>query len=96
MTTLLTPAFLLILPACLAGGLVLGLIYFRAVRASADLIVSAGSPRLGLALTLGRVVVMAFGLVLAVQAGGAALLATLGGVLCARAVLLGRDRSTPA
>lgn len=80
------------LPACFLGGLALGYAYFHAVRRTADLIVSQGHPVLGLALTLGRLALLVVGFYLAVQAGWAALLAALAGVLCAKALILRRTR----
>jgi hypothetical protein len=79
---------LLTLIACFASGFVLGCTYFRALRATADLIVGGGSMLLGLSLTLGRVACLGAGLYLAVLSGALALLAALAGVLCAKALLL--------
>ena len=62
MIDLSCPPAVLILPLCFAGGLLLGLAYFRALRGTADLIVSGGRPLLALALTLGRLVVLGAGL----------------------------------
>jgi len=45
---------LLALPLCFLGGLLLGLVHFSALRATAALIVGGGSALLGLVLTLGR------------------------------------------
>ena len=66
--------------------------YFRALRATANLIVHEGQPLIGLALTLGRLSLLATGFFIAVLAGGLALLATLAGVLCAKALMLYRIR----
>jgi hypothetical protein len=79
---------LLILPLCFAGGLGVGFVYFRALRATADLLVSGDRPLLGLMLSLGRFACLGVALYVAVQAGGLALLATLAGILCARAWML--------
>jgi hypothetical protein len=46
------------LPVFLLGGLVLGYAYFRAVRATADLVVSQGNPLHAVALTLGRLALL--------------------------------------
>ena len=73
---------------CFLGGLLLGYAYFRALRKTTDLIIGGGSALLGLALTFGRMAMLAAGLYLAVLMGGIALLAALGGVLCAKALLL--------
>ncbi|WP_028914036.1 ATP synthase subunit I [Pseudorhodobacter ferrugineus] len=78
----------LILIACFMGGLMLGYAYFRALRATADLIVGGGSVLLGLGLTLGRVGFLGLGLYVAVLGGALALLAALAGVLCAKALIL--------
>jgi hypothetical protein len=81
------------LPVFLLGGLVLGYAYFRAVRATADLVISQGNPLHAAALTLGRLALLFAGFYLAVQVGGLALLAALAGVLGARALMLLRTRS---
>lgn len=81
-----------ILPVCFLGGLVLGYVYFRALRETTSLIANQGSPLLGLALTLGRLGLLCAGLYLAVMAGGLALLAALAGVLIAKAVMLRHAR----
>ncbi len=81
-----------ILPICFLGGLVLGYIYFRALRETTNLVVSQGHPLLGLALTLGRLALLCGVFYLAVLAGGAALLATLAGVLAAKALMLRQIR----
>jgi hypothetical protein len=81
------------LPVFLLGGLVLGYAYFRAVRATADLVVSQGNLLCAVALTLGRLALLSAGFYLAVKAGGAALLTALAGVLGARALMLRRTRS---
>ncbi|SNR63699.1 N-ATPase, AtpR subunit [Puniceibacterium sediminis] len=80
------------LPACFLGGLAIGYVYFRALRHTAELIVSQGSPLLGLALTLGRLALLTAAFYVAVLAGGFALLAALAGVLCAKAVMLRHAR----
>lgn len=81
-----------ILPVCFLGGLVLGYVYFQALRETTSLIANQGSPLLGLALTLGRLGLLCAGLYLAVKAGGLALLAALAGVLIAKAVMLRHAR----
>ena len=80
------------LPACFLGGLFIGYGYFRALRETANLIVHEGSPLLGLALTLGRLSLLATAFYIAVLAGGLALLAAFAGVMCAKAVMLHRSR----
>ncbi len=84
------------LPACFLGGIVLGYVYFRALRMTAELIVSQGHPLLGLALTFGRLALLLAGFYVAVMAGGLALLAALGGVLCAKALMLRTTRAGKA
>lgn len=84
------------LPVCFLGGLIVGYGYFRALRETANLIVREGSPLMGLALTLGRLSLLATGFFLAVLAGGFALLAALAGVLCAKALMLRRMRRDAA
>ncbi|WP_323780050.1 ATP synthase subunit I [Thalassovita sp.] len=83
---------LVILPVCFAGGLVLGFAYFSILRRTVDLLVTGDQPILGLALTLGRFVLLAAGLYIAVLAGAFALLAALAGVLCAKRIMLRRTR----
>ena len=78
----------LVLIVCFLGGLLLGYAYFRALRATTELIVGGGSVLLGLGLTLGRLAFLSAGLYLAVLGGALALLAALAGVLCAKALLL--------
>lgn len=85
------PLFI-ILPGGFLAGLFIGYGYFRALRETANLIVREGQPLLGLALTLGRLSLLATGFFIAVLASGLALLATLAGVLCAKALMLYRMR----
>lgn len=92
MIDLSTTPLYISLPICFLAGLFIGYGYFRALRATADLIVQEGKPLLGLALTLGRLSLLATGFFIAVLAGGMALLATLGGVLCAKALILHQMR----
>ncbi len=87
------PLFVL-LPICFLGGLIIGYGYFRALRETANLLVNGGEPLRAIALTLGRISLLATGFFVAVLLGGLALLATLAGVLCAKAIILrriGRD-----
>ena len=85
----------LLLPACFIGGLIIGHGYFRALRATTDLILHEGKPLMALALTLGRMSLLATALFIAVLAGGPALLAAFAGVLCAKALMLYRVRREP-
>lgn len=85
-----------ILPACLLGGVVLGFAYFRAMRATTDMLVQGRSPLLGLALTLGRLAMLGGAFYLAVRVNGLALLAALTGVLIAKAITLRRVRGAGA
>ena len=85
---------LLTLPASLGWGFLLGLIYFRAVRMTADLIVSATQPALTFALILGRVVLLCASLYLTLQIGALALIAMLAGILTGRFMTLHRSRVT--
>ena len=80
------------LPICFLAGLFIGFGYFRALRATADLIVQEGQPLMAVALTLGRLSLLITGFFIAVLAGGFALLATLAGLLCAKALMLHRMR----
>ena len=85
------PLFIL-LPSCFLAGLFIGYGYFRALRATVDLIVHEGQPLMGLALTLGRLSLLVTGFFIAVLIGGLALLATFAGVLCAKAQMLYKMR----
>lgn len=85
------PLFIM-LPSCFLGGLFIGYGYFRALRATTNLIVHEGQPLLGLALTLGRLSLLATGFFIAVLAGAPALLATFAGVLCAKFLMLNKMR----
>jgi len=82
----------ILLPSSFLAGLVIGYGYFRALRATADLIVHEGQPLMGLALTLGRLSLLVTGFFIAVLIGGLALLATFAGVLCAKALMLYKVR----
>jgi hypothetical protein len=86
----------LTLPVAFIGGLLLGLVYFRAVRLTADLIVGQKNPLLGLALALGRLALLGVGLYVAVLAGAPALLAALAGVLLAKFVMVRLIRKVDA
>jgi F1F0 ATPase subunit 2 len=90
MTDLTTLPLVLTLPLCFAGGVLLGLAYFRVLRWTTDLIVNGGSPVLALSLSLGRLVMIGAGFYLAVLFGGLALLAALAGVLTVRTLMLRR------
>lgn len=81
------------LPIFFLGGLVLGYAYFRALRETANLIVSHRHPLLGLALTLGRLILLGGVFYVAVLAGALTLLTVLAGVLCAKALMLRRTWS---
>lgn len=78
----------LLVPLCLAAGFLLGLAYFRALRTTAEMLVTGDRPLLALVLTLARFVCLGAGFYAAVLAGGPALLAALAGVLGARRVVL--------
>jgi hypothetical protein len=82
----------ILLPSCFLAGLFIGYGYFRALRATADLIVHEGQPLMGLALTLGRLSLLVTGFFIAVLIGGLALLATFAGLLCAKALMLYKVR----
>jgi len=86
MTWLHSGPLLLLIPLCFAGGLVVGVGYFRALRLTTDLIVGGGSPLPALVLTAGRLAVLGAGLFLAVLAGGPTLLAALARILAAKAL----------
>ncbi len=90
---ILHPAVLL--PICFFGGLIIGFGFFRALRATTDLILRQGKPLLALALMLGRMSMLVTALYISVLAGGPALLAAFAGVLCAKALMLYRVRREP-
>jgi len=87
------PLFVL-LPVCFLGGLLIGYGYFHALRETANLIVNGGEPLRAIALTLGRISLLATGFFIAVLLGGLVLLAAFAGVLCAKWIMLRRMRET--
>jgi len=89
------PLFVL-LPVCFLGGLFIGYGYFRALRETANLIVNGGEPLKAIALTLGRISLLATAFFIAVLLGGLALLAAFAGVLCAKWIMLHRVREFPS
>ena len=89
------PLFVL-LPVCFLGGLFIGYGYFSALRETAHLIVNGGEPLKAIALTLGRISLLATGFFVAVLLGGLALLAAFAGVLCAKWIMLHRVREFPS
>ncbi len=93
MTMTQTLPLVLTLPLCFAGGLLLGLAYFRALRWTTALIVDGASPVLALALSLARLVMIGAGFYLAVLFGGLALLAALAGVLTVKTLMLRHNRT---
>jgi hypothetical protein len=81
------------LPLSFFSGLILGHIYFRALRETASLIVSNGNIVFGLLMTLGRMTLLGVCFFyLAKLGGGLAILAALAGVLCAKHWLLRQER----
>lgn len=79
-----------LLPACFIGGVVLGILYFRCIRITADLIVTGQRPVLAMALLVARLVLLAGGFLLALQTGGFGLVATLAGVIIGRECVIRR------
>lgn len=92
MTYLGTLPLSALIPLCFLGGLFIGYGYFRALRETATLFVSGGSPVWAVVLRLGRLSVLATGFFIAVLLGAVALLATFAGVLCAKWIMLRRMR----
>ncbi len=92
MTDLYNLSYLATLPAFFLCGLFVGNLYFSALRATANAIVTGGHPLLGLALTIVRFVILGIGLYAAVLSGSLSLLAELAGILCMR-VLMFRQKS---
>jgi len=84
-----------ILALWLLGGWVLGLIYFRLVRHSADLLLSGrrGAPLFGVALVLARLAVLGGVLILAALQGAGPLLAASLGLLIGRWWMMRRVRA---
>ena len=84
-----------ILALWLAGGVALGLIYFRLVRLSADLLLSdrRGAPLFGVALVLARLAGLGGVLVLAALQGAGSLLAASMGLLIGRWWMMRRVRA---
>ncbi|MCO8146008.1 hypothetical protein NHN26_12330 [Rhodovulum tesquicola] len=83
---------LLILTLWLAGGVLIGLIYFRMVRHSADLMLSRrrGGPWFGVALVLLRMAGLGGVLVIAAMQGAGPLLAAALGLLIGRFAMMRR------
>ncbi|WP_170831537.1 ATP synthase subunit I [Jannaschia faecimaris] len=96
MTDLSNLPLYVLLPVCFLGGLFIGFGYFRALRETAKLLVNGGKPLRAIALTLGRISLLASGFFVAVLLGGLALLAAFAGVLCARWIMLRRMREIRA
>jgi len=96
MTDLSTLSLFVLLPSFFLGGLFIGYGYFRALRETARLLVNGGEPLLAIALTLGRISLLATGFFVAVLSGGLALLAGFAGVLCARWIMLRGMREVQA
>lgn len=92
MTYLSTLPIYVLLPVCFLGGLFIGYGYFRALRETANILVGGGEPLRAIALTLGRISLLATGFFIAVLLGGLALLAAFAGVLCAKWIMLRRMR----
>lgn len=88
MIDLHTLPLLVTMPVSFAGGIVLGLIYFHAIRISADMVVSGQRPALVIVAAILRFGLLAASFALALQAGGAALLAALVGVLIGRTLII--------
>ena len=81
-----------ILTLWLVGGVLIGLIYFRMVRQSADLMLSGrrGAPWFGLALVLLRMVGLGGILIVAALQGAGPLLAAAMGLLIGRFAVMRR------
>ncbi|WP_301046021.1 ATP synthase subunit I [Vannielia sp.] len=88
MTDLTNLPLFLTLPLCFGGGLLLGFIYFRALRMTADLVVGQGNALLALGPTFGRLALLGGGFYLAVLAGALPLLFALAGVLLAKTIMM--------
>lgn len=86
---------LAILAFWLAGGGMTGQIYFRIVRRSADLMLTArrGGPLLGVALVLLRMAVLGGALIIAAMQGAGPLLAASLGLLIGRMAVMRAARA---
>tara|TARA_R110000824_G_scaffold311868_1_gene499014 strand:+ start:2527 stop:2832 length:306 start_codon:yes stop_codon:yes gene_type:complete len=79
---------LVLLPVCFIGGGVLGLVYFRSLQLTANLIVEGHKPIVIIALGFGRLIVLAAGFAVALQAGGIGIVGTLVGVIAGRELIV--------
>ncbi len=93
MTPLLTPYPLAVLALCL--GFALGLLHFASLRRVTGLYLDGGPPWRALALQLGRLALLAAGLVGLALLGALPLLAGTLGLLLARQLVLRRVRKAP-
>ncbi|OSQ35406.1 ATP synthase subunit I [Thalassospira mesophila] len=91
-----TLPLLLLLPFCFAGGVLLGILYFRCIKVTADLIVSGRKPVLAIALAIARLGLLAGGFALALQTGGFGIIAVLAGVIVGRECVIRRKRGAQA
>jgi hypothetical protein len=74
-------------------GFVAGLVYFHALRRSADLMVSGGRATVTLALTAGRLALLVAILLAAAWFGALSLLAAAAGVIAGRNWIMRRNRT---
>jgi hypothetical protein len=79
-------SLLIMLPA--AAGLIMGLLYFFALRRTAAVMVCGGRWQIALTLTLSRILLAVALFTAAVRVGALPLLAAFGGFLAARALAL--------
>ncbi|MBO9099613.1 MULTISPECIES: N-ATPase subunit AtpR [unclassified Rhizobium] len=87
----LDPLFLTTLLAWLAGGIGMGFAYFRMLRENTALLVTGRRLRLAVSLTVGRLALMAGGLILAGRQGALPLLAMALGVWIGRSIVMRRQ-----
>jgi hypothetical protein len=73
-----------VLAACLAAGIMLGLVYFMMLRRAAMLVLGGGRTSLLLALTVGRLALLVSGLYSTSRFGALPLLAAAAGMLVGR------------
>lgn len=81
----------LVVVACLAAGVVLGIVHFSMLRRTAALAVGGGRTSLLLALTVGRLALLVGGLYGTSRFGALPLLAAAAGVLVGRQVVVRAD-----
>ena len=86
----------IVLSICFVMGLLLGYVYFRKLNTTSNLLVSSGNPLLSLALTVGRLWLLAAVFYAAVLLGGWYLLALVAGFVCTKYLMMLHVRKSHA